>query len=178
MSQLGSIFYENLKNMLRENNKNFVMTRPYGYKRFAYIQQLRITRIKLVANYERLFRQFLHDTISHITTDYDFSFGAFDYRRRNPVDTVGYLICQFNEDNFKCLKAVDGVECMGKFLAIQEIKLNRESDQAKLNETNRLRRTVQYGPMTYYTIPEMVIDKKSSEKATQTRDLIHKSTSF
>jgi hypothetical protein len=38
MSQLGSIFYEDLKKMLRENNNNFVMTRPYGYQRFSFIQ--------------------------------------------------------------------------------------------------------------------------------------------
>jgi hypothetical protein len=103
--------------MLRENNNNFVMTRPYGYQRFSFIQQVRITRIRLVANYEILFRRFLHDAISHITTDYDFSFGAFDTRRNDPVDTVGYLICRYNDDNFKCLKALDGVECLGKYLA-------------------------------------------------------------
>ena len=117
MSQVGSIFYEDMKTMLRENNNKFVMTRPYAQTRFSFIQQLRITRIRLVANYERLFRQFLRDTISHITTDYDFSFGPLDTRKRNPVDTVGYLICRYNEDNFKCLKALDGTECLNKFLA-------------------------------------------------------------
>jgi hypothetical protein len=117
MNRMGSIFYEDMIIMLRENNNKFVMTRPYEHSRFTFIQQLRITRIRLVANYERLFRQFLDDTISQITTDYDFSFGAYDTRRRDPVDTVGYLICRFNADNFKCLKALDGAECLGKYLA-------------------------------------------------------------
>jgi hypothetical protein len=117
MNQVGSIFYEDMKDMLRENNNKFVMKRPYAHTRFSFIQQLRITRIRIVANYERLFRQFLYDTISHITTDYDFSFGALDTRRRNPVDTVGYLICRYNEDNFKCLKALDGAEFLHKHIA-------------------------------------------------------------
>jgi hypothetical protein len=116
MSQVGSIFYEDMKTMLRENNNKFVMTRPYAHTRFSFIQQLRITRIRLVTNYERLFRQFLRDTISNMT-DYDFSFGPLDTRKRNPVDTVGYLICRYNEDNFKCLKALDGAEFINKFLA-------------------------------------------------------------
>jgi hypothetical protein len=34
MSQIGSIFYEDMKNMLRENNNNFVMTRAYDQRRF------------------------------------------------------------------------------------------------------------------------------------------------
>ena len=117
MSQVGSIFYEDMKTMLRENNNKFVMTPPFAHTRFSFIQQLRITRIRLVANYERLFRQFLYDTISHITTDYDFSFGPLDTRKSRPVDTIGYLICRYNEDNFKCLKALDGVEFLRKYLA-------------------------------------------------------------
>ena len=84
MSQLGSIFYEDMKTMLRENNNKFVMTRPYAHTRFSFIQQLRITRIRQVANYERLFRKFLHDTISNITTDYDFGFRPLDTRKRRP----------------------------------------------------------------------------------------------
>jgi hypothetical protein len=44
MSQVGSIFYKDMKNMLRENNNKFVMTRPYGHTHFSIIQQLRITQ--------------------------------------------------------------------------------------------------------------------------------------
>ena len=117
MNQLGSIFFERLVTMRENNNNNFVMTRDYRNRLYPYIHQLRITRIKMIRNYKILFRQWLENQISHITNDYDFSWGPEDTRSRRPVDTVGYLVCRYNNDNFDCLKELDGASFGDKFLA-------------------------------------------------------------
>jgi hypothetical protein len=58
-------------------------------------------------------------------------------------------------------------------------KVKLEAEKTKWAEISRLRRTMQYGSMAKDTVQELLAEKiKSSEKATQTRDSIHKSTSF
>jgi hypothetical protein len=124
-----------------------------------------------------LFRSFLHDTIRHITTDYDFSFGAFDTRRDRPVDTVGYLICRYNEDNFKCLKALDGVECLGKYLACKPNMFtnNQENYSFIVNSQEQRDMVVKFNDAWYSdgNINEVIINPQLQPRCTLADQLRH-----
>ena len=119
-NQVGSVFFEDLKRMVNLHN-GFRMPSNFFDSNgerliFKHINTLRVTKIKMVKEYERVFVQFLTNKLTHVTNQFDFQWLGSD-KDTNADDTVGYLTCYFNEDNFRCVRILDGETFGGKALA-------------------------------------------------------------
>ena len=119
-NQVGSVFFEDLKRMVNLHG-GFRMASNFCDRNgerliFKHINTLRVTKIKMVKEYERVFVQFLTNKIAHVTNQFDFQWLGAD-KDTNADDTVGYLTCYLNEDNYRCIKILDGETFGGKALA-------------------------------------------------------------
>ena len=96
-NQVGSVFFEDLKRMVNLHN-GFRMPSNFFDRNgerliFKHINTLRVTKIKMVKEYERVFVQFLTNKLTHVTNQFDFQWLGSD-KDTNADDTVGYLKCE------------------------------------------------------------------------------------
>ena len=111
-NNIGSVFFEDLKHM-KNMYGEFRMPNNYlnesGQRLvFNHINSLRITKIKMVREYERVFTRWLEEKLAGITNQFEFVWLGEDKRDLKADDTVGYLTCKYNFHHFECVRVLDG----------------------------------------------------------------------